>query len=158
MMTNAEFLKEVMLSDMSDEAKALALTVLTNSKENGCCVGGYRSARNGTKDGRVQFKAEMTACVLAAVANNNGTIRCKDIAKIYNEQMGIDPDAYNACSFIDVRGVTTKLCDEGILVRIYTKEKIKVTTCDWVNGGRVPLEKEILVDVPHFAFAQKFFD
>ena len=32
MMTNAEFLKEVMLSDMSDEAKALALTVLTNSK------------------------------------------------------------------------------------------------------------------------------
>ena len=149
MINTIDYVKEIMASSMSADAKATALTVLTNSNPK---ANNYTNERNvyGSKfysscyDHGVEacgtvFKAQLLTLILPMAENNPNGVRCKEVAEAYNKE-------YNATYPIDfykVRGSMIALCDCGVLRRECIKDKIEIV-------DRNGLRREILADVPYF--------
>lgn len=155
-MTNREYFENVVNSNLDDEAKTLALTVIVNSREdsirgksNDLLVSPYH---HGCQNKRVDIKASLVAMLFKYLLEN-GECRCKDIAKLYNETVGVKEDSWQAVTYRVVAGITTPLVDMGIIKRVKKQQKITVETVTWLNGERTTLSKEILVDVPYFQLA-----
>ena len=149
MINTIDYVKEIMASSMSADAKATALTVLTNANPK---ANNYTNERNvyGSKfysycyDHGVEacgtvFKAQLLTLILPMAENNPNGIRCKEVAEAYNKE-------YNATYPIDfykVRGSIKALCDCGVLVRECKEEKIEIV-------DRRGLRREIMASVPYF--------
>ena len=155
-MTNREYFENVVNSNLDDDAKSLALTVLVNSRQNEIrgksntpMVSPYKF---GCLNERVDVKASLMAMLFTYLVEN-GECRCKDIAKLYNEYVGVPEGRGNAVTYHVVAGITTPLVDQGIIKRVKKQQKITVETVTWINGERTTLSKEIVVDVPYFQLA-----
>ena len=153
MINTIDYVKEIMASSMSAEAKATALTVLTNANPK---ANTYTNERNvygstatdyfyrrtydcGVEACGTAFKAQLLTLILPMAENNPNGIRCKEVAEAYNKE-------YNAISPIDfyqVRGSMKALCDCGVLVRECKLERIEIV-------DRRGLRREIVVNVPYF--------
>ena len=152
-MTNREYFENVVNSNLDDEAKALALTVMVNSREN--CIRGKSSDlrvspyHKGCLNERVDVKASLMAMLFKYLLEH-GECRCKDIAKLYNEAVGVKEGSWQAVTYHVVAGITTPLVDAGIIQRVKKQQKVTIQTDTWLNGERVTLSKDILADVPYF--------
>ena len=153
MINTIDYVKEIMASSMSADAKATALTVLTNANPK---ANDYTNERNvygstatnyfygktydcGVEACGTVFKAQLLTLILPMAENNPIGVRCKEVAEAYNKE-------YNAVYPIDfykVRGSMKALCDCGVLVREYREEKIEIVD----SRG---LRREIMADVPYF--------
>lgn len=152
-MTNREYFENVVNSNLDDDAKSLALTVLVNSREdtirgksNTPMVSPYRC---GCQNERVDVKASLMAMLFTYLVEH-GECRCKDIAKLYNEYVGVPEGNWSAVTYHVVAGITTPLVDMGIIKRVKKQQKITVETVTWINGERTTLSKDIIVDIPYF--------
>lgn len=153
-MTNREYFENVVNSNLDDEAKALALTVMVNSRHNKIISGKSNTPMVspdgfGCQNERVDVRASLIAMLFTYLVEH-GECRCKDIAKLYNENVGVSNDAWNAVTYHVVAGVTTPLVDMGIIKRVKKQQKVTIQTDTWLNGERVTLSKDILADVPYF--------
>lgn len=152
-MTNREYFENVVNSNLDDDAKSLALTVLVNSRHNE--ISGRSNTPMvspygfGCQNERVDVRASLIAMLFTYLVEH-GECRCKDIAKLYNEYVGVPEGNWEAVSYHVVAGITTPLVDMGIIKRVKKQQKITVETVTWLNGERTSLSKEILVDVPYF--------
>jgi hypothetical protein len=152
-MTNREYFENVVNSNLDDDAKSLALTVLVNSHHNK--ISGKSNTPKvspygfGCQNERVDVRASLIAMLFTYLVEH-GECRCKDIAKLYNEYVGVPEGNWNAVSYHVVAGITTPLVAQGIIKRVKKQQKITVETVTWINGERVTLSKDILVDVPYF--------
>jgi hypothetical protein len=150
-MTNKEYFETVVNSNLDDEAKALALTVIVNSNENfirGKSYTPHVSAYGvGCQNERVDVRASLMAMLFKYLLEN-GECRCKDIAKLYNKCVGVDDDAWQAVTYRVVAGITTPLVDAGIIERFYKPTVIEVSWCDYAT--QQTLYKQKSVDVPYF--------
>lgn len=154
MINTIDYVKEIMASSMSADAKATALTVLTNSNPK---ANDYTNERNvygsihdahffygncygcGVEACGTVFKAQLLTLILPMAESNPNGIRCKEVAEAYNKE-------YNATYPIDfykVRGSMKALCDCGVLRREYKEEKIEI-----VNSRG--LRREIMASIPYF--------
>ena len=148
MMTNRQYFEAIVNSNLDDEAKSLALSVMVNSRE-----GNYRSYRGtgtsdfafGVKNSRVDEKASIVAIVLDALGEN-GIMRCKEIAQFANEKYFTRP----IIDFIDIKTVVCRLVDCGVVERIKRQEKVMI--CRTIRGET--LHQEILTDVSYFVLAE----
>lgn len=150
-MTNKEYFESVVNSNLDDEAKALALTVIVNSQTN--FIRGRSSTpktsfySSGCENTRVDVRASLMAMLFEYLLEN-GECRCKDIAKLYNESVGVDDDAWQAVTYRVVAGITTPLVDAGIIERFYKPAVIEVSWEDYAT--RQTLYKQKSVDIPYF--------
>ena len=150
-MTNKEYFENVVNSNLDDEAKALALTVIVNSNENRIRgksnTPGVSAYSTGCQNERVDVRASLMAMLFEYLLKN-GECRCKDIAKLYNESVGIDDDAWEAVTYRVVAGITTPLVDQGIIERFYKPAVIEVSWWDYTT--QQTLHKQKSVEVPYF--------
>lgn len=152
-MTNREYFENVVNSNLDDEAKALALTVMVNSRE-GLIRGKSNTPKvsvygRGCLNEKVDVRASLMAMLFKYLLEH-GECRCKDIAKLYNEYVGVSEDSWNAVTYHVVAGITTPLVGQGIIQRVKKQQKITIQTDTWLNGERTTLSKEIVVDIPYF--------
>ena len=150
-MTNKEYFENVVNSNLDDEAKALALTVIVNSNENfirgKSKTPGVSAHGTGCKNERVDVRASLMAMLFEYLLEN-GECRCKDIAKLYNASIGVGEDAWDAVTYRVVAGITTPLVDAGIIERFYKPAVIEVSWWDYAT--QQTLYKQKSVDVPYF--------
>ena len=150
-MTNKEYFENVVNSNLDDEAKALALTVIVNSNENfirgKSKTPGVSAYGTGCKNERVDVRASLIAMLFEYLLEN-GECRCKDIAKLYNASVGVDEDAWDAVTYRVVAGITTPLVDAGIIERFYKPAVIEVSWFDYAT--QQTLHKQKSVEVPYF--------
>lgn len=150
-MTNKEYFENVVNSNLDDEAKALALTVIVNSNENRIRgkskTPGVSAYSTGCQNERVDVRASLMAMLFEYLLKN-GECRCKDIAKLYNESVGVDDDAQKAVTYRVVAGITTPLVDAGIIERFYKPAVIEVSWWDYI--AQQTLHKQKSVEVPYF--------
>lgn len=149
MIKTIDYVKEIMSSSMSADAKATALTVLTNSnpKANNYVTDRAIHGRSnfwtycdtGIEASGVTFNAQLLAVLLPMAEDNPNGVRCKEVAEAYNKEynLAVPIDFYN------VRGAMKKLVDCGVLARRFEEQKIEIV--DSKN-----LRREILVQVPYF--------
>lgn len=146
-MTNRQYLEAIVNSNLDDEAKSLALSVMVNSKE------GYWSSYKGVgtsayffgvDNSRVDEKASIVAIVLDALSEN-GEMRCKEIAQFANEKYFAD----QILDYIDIKAVVGKLVNCGILRRNTHREKVMICR----NYCGETLRQEIMAEVSYFELA-----
>ena len=143
-MTNRQYLEAIVNSNLDDEAKSIALSVMVNSKE-----GYWRSYKGvgtsaysfGVDNSRVDEKASIVAIVLDAL-NEKGEMRCKEIAQFANEKYFAD----QILDFMDIKAVVCRLVDCGILRRNIHQEKVMI--CRDFRGET--LRQEIMAKVSYF--------
>lgn len=146
-MTNRQYLEAIVNSNLDDEAKSLALSVMVNSRE-----GYWRSYRGvgtsaysfGVDNSRVDEKASIVAIVLDALSEN-GEMRCKEIAQFANEKYFATP----ILNFMDIKVVVGKLVNCGILRRNTHREKVMISR----NCYGETLRQEIMAKVSYFELA-----
>ena len=150
-MTNKEYFETVVNSNLDDEAKALALTVIVNSNENfirgKSKTPGVSPYHTGCQNERVDVRASLMAMLFKYLLEN-GECRCKDIAKLYNEFVGVDDDAWQAVTYRVVAGITTPLVTAGIIERFYKPAVIEVSWFDYF--AQQTLHKQKSVEIPYF--------
>lgn len=143
-MTNRQYLEAIVNSNLDDEAKSLALSVMVNSRE-GCWRRfkgvGTSAYAFGVDNSRVDEKASIVAIIFDALSEN-GEMRCKEIAEFANEKYFLRP----LFSFKDIKPVVGKLVNCGILRRNIHQEKVMI--CRDYRGET--LHQEIMVDVSYF--------
>lgn len=146
-MTNRQYFEAIVNSNLDDEAKSLALSVMVNSRE-----GDYRSYIGtgtsdfafGVKNSRVDEKASIVAIVLDALSEN-GEMRCKEIAQFANDKYF----PRTILDFIDIKTVVCRLVDCGVLRRNIHQEKVMI--CRDYCGET--LHQEIMAEVSYFELA-----
>jgi hypothetical protein len=145
-MTNLKYVEEVMNSNMSAEAMAMALSLLVNQQPSQRCrviANAQDVEKNGrywhVKDGNgAQYSKNIVNSRLLTIAlpmlqdTENG-VRAKDIAKAYNDTF----DPWSELTHYDTRHILLKLLDCGIVKYENREEKVEI-----VDGRG--LKREIL--------------
>ena len=144
-MTNLEYVKEVMNSNMSAEAQAMALSVLVgqepsqryriivNAKDDE--PNWYRVQEgNGAEYSKNILNSRMLAIALPMLQDTENGVRAKDIAEAYNDNF--DPK-YSKITHYDTRHILLKLLDCGIVKYENREEKVEIV-------DRRGLKREIL--------------
>lgn len=147
-MTNRQYFEAIVNSNLDDETKSLALSVMVNSREGYCrsYKGVGTSAYSfGVDNSRVDEKASIVAIVLDALSEN-GEMRCKEIAQFANDKYFTRP----ILNFIDIKTVVCRLVDCGVLRRNTHREKVMI--CRDFRGET--LHQEIMADVSYFELAE----
>lgn len=126
-MTNFKYVEEVINSNMSGEAKALALSILVG-REPSQRYSTIANARGCIKDSHGAdyskniLNSRLLAIALPMLQNTENGVRAKDIAKIYNE-------TFNPCDDLthhDTRHILLKLLDCEIVKYENREEKIEI--------------------------------
>ena len=135
-MTNLKYVEEVMNSNMSAEAMAMALSVLVDkvpsipqwkiasAKSMGrfdrnwfYCPDGF-----GTENAQNILDARMLMIALPMLQDTETGVRAKDIAKVYNDTF----ESPNEMTHYDTKHILLKLLDCGIVKYENVEEKIEI--------------------------------
>jgi hypothetical protein len=149
MINTIDYVKEIMSSSMSADAKATALTILTNSnpKANNhstrlaadCPYFGWQIPDSGVEACGVVFHAQLLAVLLPMAEDSPNGVRCKEVAEAYNKEFNLAAPI----DFYSVRGAMKKLVQCGVLKRVHKEEKVEIVD----SRG---LRREILAQIPYF--------
>ena len=152
-MTNLKYVEEVMKSNMSADAMAMALSVLVGRESSQRCriianakdfeknnPYWYRAKEgNGAEYSKNILNSRMLAIVLPMLEETKTGVRAKDIAKAYNETF----NPYYEMTHYDTRHILLKLLDCGIVKYENREEKVEI-----VDGRG--LKREILASTRYY--------
>ena len=145
-MTNLKYVEEVMNSNMSADAMAMALSTLVDktphvhqwkigSAQNKCpcdnwfyCLDGF-----GAENAQNILDARMLMITLPMLQDTKTGVRAKDIAKVYNDTFKSPYDM----TYYDTKHILLKLLDCGIVKYENREEKVEIV-------DRRGLKREIL--------------
>lgn len=143
-MTNLKYVEEVMKSNMSADAMAMALSVLVGQEPSQRCriianakdePNWYRAQEgNGTEYSKNILNSRMLAIALPMLEETKTGVRAKDIANAYNDSF--DPKC-SKMTYHDTKHILLKLLDCGIVKYENVEEKVEI-----VDGRG--LKREIL--------------
>lgn len=146
-MTNLEYVEEVMNSNMSGEAMAMALSVLVgqepsqrdrtvaNAKNIDKADSYYYRVKdgNGTEYSKNILNSHLLTIALPMLQDTENGVRAKDIAKAYNETF----NPYYEMTYHDTKYILLKLLDCGLVKYENREEKVEIV-------DRRGLKREIL--------------
>ena len=152
-MTNLKYVEEVMKSNMSADAMAMALSVLVNQHPSQRCrvvanaldvekddKQWYRvKDGNGAEYSKNIVNSRMLAIVLPMLEETTTGVRAKDIAKAYNDIF----DPWSEMTHYDTRHILLKLLDCGIVKYENREEKVEIV-------DRRGLKREILATTRYY--------
>lgn len=146
-MTNLEYVEEVMNSNMSADAMAMALSILVGREPSQICriVANAKDIAKGEaywyriKDGNGAeyskniLNSRLLTIALPMLQDTENGVRAKDIAKAYNDTF----DPWRDLTHYDTRHILLKLLDSGIVKYENREEKVEIV-------DRRGLKREIL--------------
>lgn len=142
-MTNLEYVEEVMNSNMSADAMAMALSVLVGHEPSQRCSiianakdepNWYRiKDGNGAEYSKNILNSRLLTIALPMLQDTENGVRAKDIAKAYNETF----NPYYEMTHHDTKHILLKLLDNGIVKYENREEKVEIV-------DRRGLKREIL--------------
>lgn len=142
-MTNLKYVEEVMNSNMSADAMAMALSVLVGrepSQRIGTIITAQNQSKwspyrdgNGTEYSKNILNSRLLAIALPMLEATETGIRAKDIAEVYNDAF----DPYSKMDYNDTKNILLKLLDCGIVKYENVEEKVEII-------DRRGLKREIL--------------
>lgn len=152
-MTNLKYVEEVMNSNMSGEAKAMALSILVGQEPSQVCriicnakdviknhPYWYRAEEgNGAEYSKNILNSRMLAIALPMLQDTENGVRAKDIAKAYNDTF----DPWKEMTYYDTKHILLKLLDCGIVKYENREEKVEIVD----SRG---LKREILANTRYY--------
>lgn len=142
-MTNLEYVEEVMNSNMSADAMAMALSVLVGREpsQRGSVIAyakdepnWYRVQEgNGAEYSKNILNSRLLTIALPMLQDTENGVRAKDIAKAYNDTF----DPWKEMTHYDTKHILLKLLDCGIVKYENVEEKVEIV-------DRRGLKREIL--------------
>ena len=151
-MTNLEYVKEVMNSNMSAEAQAMALSTLVDKTPSipQWKIGVANDERKhdnwfhcpdgfGVENAQNILDARMLTIALPMLEETKTGVRAKDIAKAYNDTF----EPFTEMSYYDTRHILLKLLDCGIVKYENREEKVEIVD---YRG----LKREILANTRYY--------
>lgn len=135
-MTNLKYVEEVMRSNMSADAMAMALSVLVGREPNqrGSIIANakdvaknnpyyYRAKDgNGTEYSKNILNSRLLTIALPMLQDTKNGVRAKDIAKAYNDTF----DPCKEMTYHDTKHILLKLLDCGLVKYEYREEKVEI--------------------------------
>lgn len=152
-MTNLEYVEEVMNSNMSADAMAMALSVLVGQEpsQRGRIIANAKDVAkeealwyrikdgNGAEYSKNILNSRLLTIALPMLQDTENGVRAKDIAKAYNETF----NPYYEMTHYDTRHILLKLLDNGIVKYENREEKVEIVD----NRG---LKREILASTRYY--------
>jgi len=141
-MTNLKYVEEVMNSNMSGEAMAMALSILVGREPNQRCriianakdviknePYWYRAKEGkGIEYSKNILNSRLLAIALPMLQDTENGVRAKDIAKAYNDSY----NPWDELTYYDTRHILLKLLDCGIVKYEYKEEFVELE-----NGKKI---------------------